>query len=71
MCDLMRVSKDLQTYEAAVLAFLSSAHVIAAQLEQESHRLTAPLKAELHKAVLAQGSWRAAQWVALASQAGQ
>jgi hypothetical protein len=41
-------TEELHAYETALVAFLSAVHVIAAQLEQEGHRLTASLKAELH-----------------------
>jgi hypothetical protein len=60
--------KELQDYEAAILAFLAAAHVIAAKLSHEGHALAVPLKTELRKAVMAQGSWRAAKWIATAAQ---
>jgi hypothetical protein len=62
--------QDLQAYEAALCAFLEVAHAIATQLKQERHTLATSLGAELHKAVMAQGSWRAARWVARAAQLG-
>jgi hypothetical protein len=60
-------TEELQAYETALLAFLDATRIMAAQLEQEGHALGAPLRAELHKAILAQASWRAARWIALAS----
>jgi hypothetical protein len=57
MSDPTQPPNDLQAYETAFHALLSAVHVIAARLQAEGHALTAPLKAELHKAVLAQGRW--------------
>jgi hypothetical protein len=62
--------KEVHAYEGAMLAFLHAAHAIAAQLEKEGHALAAQLKGEWQKAVLAQGSWRAAKWIASAQQQG-
>jgi hypothetical protein len=72
MSDPTQPPNDLQAYEAAMLAFLAAAHVIAAKLSHEDHVLAVPLKTELRKAVMAQGSWRAAKSIACAhAQGGQ
>ena len=63
-------AKDLQDYEAAILVLLSAVHTVAAQLDRENHPLAAPLKAELRKALFAQGSWRIAKWIAFAQEQG-
>ena len=62
--------EDLQAYETALCAFLEVTHAVAAQLKQENHALATPLGAELQKAVMAQGDWRAAKWIARAAQLG-
>jgi hypothetical protein len=62
--------EDLRAYEASLCAFLEMAQAVATQLRQENHALGTSLGAELYKAVMAQGAWRAARWVARAAQLG-
>lgn len=66
------LAEDVQNYEAAMLALLSAVHTVAAQLDRENHPVAAPLKAELRKAIFAQGTWRIAKWIAsVQAQGGQ
>jgi hypothetical protein len=68
MSDAIQSSKDVQAYETAMLNFLNEVNTIIAKLEREGHSLTAPLKAEWRRALLAQGTWRATKWVVLAAE---